>query len=87
MCSHRAEQNILEAIANGASVSVGLVGNIAANLIAFLAVLEFINGTLAWLGNLVNIAGLSFQVLPKRPPSRLRGDQGDRRVGRGNSLH
>nr|XP_056722041.1 sodium/nucleoside cotransporter 1-like [Euleptes europaea] len=58
-----AEQNILEAIGNGASVSVGLVANIAANLIAFLAVLEFINATLAWLGNLVNIAGLSFQLI------------------------
>ncbi|XP_060116187.1 sodium/nucleoside cotransporter 1-like [Heteronotia binoei] len=57
------EQNILEAIGNGASVSVGLVANIAANLISFLAVLEFVNATLAWLGNLVNIAGLSFQLI------------------------
>ncbi|XP_048338003.1 sodium/nucleoside cotransporter 2-like [Sphaerodactylus townsendi] len=57
------EQNILEAISNGAAVSVGLVANIAVNLIAFLAVLEFINATLAWLGNLVNITGLSFQLI------------------------
>ncbi|XP_054858259.1 sodium/nucleoside cotransporter 1-like [Eublepharis macularius] len=58
-----AEQNILEAIGNGASVSIGLVANITANLIAFLAMLEFINATLAWLGNMVNVEGLSFQLI------------------------
>ncbi|NXP08564.1 S28A1 protein, partial [Thinocorus orbignyianus] len=57
------EQNILEAASNGAAASVGLVANIAANLIAFLAVLEFINATLRWLGEMVDIEGLSFQVI------------------------
>ncbi|NXW48230.1 S28A1 protein, partial [Nyctiprogne leucopyga] len=57
------EQNILEAASNGAAASVGLVANIAANLIAFLAVLEFINAALLWLGQMVNIEGLSFQVI------------------------
>ncbi|XP_041878746.1 sodium/nucleoside cotransporter 1 isoform X2 [Corvus kubaryi] len=55
------EQNILEAASNGAAASVGLVANIAANLIAFLAVLEFINATLRWLGEMVDIEGLTFQ--------------------------
>ncbi|NWT45327.1 S28A2 protein, partial [Chroicocephalus maculipennis] len=57
------EQNILEAASNGAAASVGLVANIAANLIAFLAVLEFINAALRWLGEMVDIEGLSFQVI------------------------
>ncbi|KFW10301.1 Sodium/nucleoside cotransporter 2, partial [Eurypyga helias] len=57
------EQNILEAASNGAASSVGLVANIAANLIAFLAVLEFINSALRWFGELVDIKGLSFQVI------------------------
>ncbi|NWW74926.1 S28A2 protein, partial [Climacteris rufus] len=57
------EQNILEAASNGAAASVGLVGNIAANLIAFLAVLEFINAALRWFGEMVDIEGLSFQVI------------------------
>lgn len=69
MCSHREERNVLEAAGNGAAISVGLVANIAVNLIAFLAVLEFINATLAWLGSLVNLPDLSFQVpLTERLP-------------------
>lgn len=42
---------------------MGLVANIAANLIAFLAVLEFINAALLWFGEMVNIKGLSFQMI------------------------
>ncbi|KAL7980272.1 hypothetical protein Chor_000093 [Crotalus horridus] len=57
------EKNILEAAGNGASVSVGLVANIAANLIAFLAVLAFINAALSWLGGMVNLPQLSFQLI------------------------
>ncbi|NXM83936.1 S28A1 protein, partial [Oenanthe oenanthe] len=57
------ERNILEAASNGAAASVGLVANIAANLIAFLAVLEFINAALRWLGDMVDIKDLSFQVI------------------------
>ncbi|XP_044521007.1 sodium/nucleoside cotransporter 1-like [Gracilinanus agilis] len=56
-------QNLLEAVTNGAAISVGVVANIAANLIAFLAILAFINTTLSWLGEMVNIQGLSFQVI------------------------
>ncbi|KYO21461.1 sodium/nucleoside cotransporter 1 [Alligator mississippiensis] len=61
--SNGGEQNILEAASNGASASVGLVANIAANLIAFLAVLEFVNAALSWLGEMVDIKGLSFQLI------------------------
>ncbi|XP_015742964.1 sodium/nucleoside cotransporter 2-like isoform X1 [Python bivittatus] len=57
------EKNILEAAGNGATVSVGLVANIAANLIAFLAVLEFLNSSLSWLGGMVNLPQLSFQLI------------------------
>uniref|UniRef100_A0A9J8ACC9 Sodium/nucleoside cotransporter n=1 Tax=Cyprinus carpio carpio TaxID=630221 RepID=A0A9J8ACC9_CYPCA len=47
------EQNVLEAVSGGASSSIGLVANIAANLIAFLAILAFINATLGWMGVLL----------------------------------
>ncbi|XP_012952696.1 sodium/nucleoside cotransporter 1 [Anas platyrhynchos] len=57
------EQNVLEAASSGAAASVGLVANIAANLIAFLAVLEFINAALLWFGEMVNIKDLSFQMI------------------------
>ncbi|XP_008060278.1 sodium/nucleoside cotransporter 1 isoform X1 [Carlito syrichta] len=56
-------QNLVEAASSGAAISVKVVANIAANLIAFLAVLEFINATLSWLGAMVNIEGLSFQLI------------------------
>lgn len=64
----REERNILEAASNGAATSVGLVANIAANLIAFLAVLEFINAALRWFGEMVDIQGLTFQVPPRADP-------------------
>uniref|UniRef100_A0A669NYI1 Sodium/nucleoside cotransporter n=1 Tax=Phasianus colchicus TaxID=9054 RepID=A0A669NYI1_PHACC len=59
----REERNILEAASNGAAASIGLVANIAANLIAFLAVLEFINAALRWFGEMVEIKDLSFQMI------------------------
>ncbi|KAF7237768.1 Sodium/nucleoside cotransporter 2 [Varanus komodoensis] len=57
------EKNVLEAAGNGAAASVGLVANIAANLIAFLAVLEFIDAALSWLGGMVDLPELSFQLI------------------------
>uniref|UniRef100_A0A8D3BWX6 Solute carrier family 28 member 1 n=1 Tax=Scophthalmus maximus TaxID=52904 RepID=A0A8D3BWX6_SCOMX len=56
------EQNILEAASSGASASIGLVANIAANLIAFLAILAFINEALGWLGGMVGYPSITFQV-------------------------
>lgn len=58
----RDEQNILEAASSGASASIGLVANIAANLIAFLAILGFINQALSWMGGMVGYPSLTFQV-------------------------
>ncbi|XP_028734570.1 sodium/nucleoside cotransporter 2 [Peromyscus leucopus] len=57
------ERNILEAASNGATDAIALVANVAANLIAFLAVLAFVNATLSWLGEMVDIHGLTFQVI------------------------
>uniref|UniRef100_A0A7N9B152 Solute carrier family 28 member 1 n=1 Tax=Mastacembelus armatus TaxID=205130 RepID=A0A7N9B152_9TELE len=54
--------NILEAVSSGASASIGLVANIAANLIAFLAILAFINQALSWLGGMVGYPSVTFQV-------------------------
>ncbi|XP_045142233.1 sodium/nucleoside cotransporter 1 [Echinops telfairi] len=56
-------QNLLEAASSGAAVSIRIVANIAANLIAFLAVLAFINAALSWLGDMVDIQDLSFQLI------------------------
>lgn len=56
-------RNLIEAASSGAAISVRVVANIAANLIAFLAVLDFINAALSWLGSLVDVQGLSFQLI------------------------
>lgn len=52
----------MEAVSSGASASIGLVANIAANLIAFLAILGFINSALKWLGGMVGYPDVTFQV-------------------------
>ncbi|XP_068596015.1 sodium/nucleoside cotransporter 1 [Brachionichthys hirsutus] len=57
------ERNILEAASSGASASIGLVANIAANLIAFLAILGFINSALSWLGSMVGYPEITFQLI------------------------
>uniref|UniRef100_A0A3B4C2V2 Sodium/nucleoside cotransporter n=1 Tax=Pygocentrus nattereri TaxID=42514 RepID=A0A3B4C2V2_PYGNA len=56
------EKNILEAASAGASTSIGLVANIGANLIAFLAILDFINAALRWLGGMVGYPEITFEV-------------------------
>ncbi|XP_046890105.1 sodium/nucleoside cotransporter 1 [Hypomesus transpacificus] len=57
------EQNVLEAASSGASASIGLVANIAVNLIAFLAILAFINSALGWLGGMVGYPTLTFEEI------------------------
>jgi pyrimidine nucleoside transport protein len=54
--------NIIEAASAGAGASVKLVANIAANLIAFIALLEFLNTFLSWMGDRVGVEDLTFQV-------------------------
>lgn len=57
------EGNILEAASNGASVAIGQCANIAANLIAFLAILDFINNALSWFGGMVGFPALTFELI------------------------
>ncbi|XP_064613628.1 solute carrier family 28 member 3-like isoform X2 [Liolophura sinensis] len=57
------ERNVLEAAASGASSAIMLVANVAANLIAFLAMLAFVNAMLGWFGSMVDHPELSFQLI------------------------
>lgn len=61
------ERNIIEAASKGASQSISLIANIAVNLIAFIALIEFLNQTLIWFGNRIGLEKpgdeLSFQFL------------------------
>ncbi|XP_006875948.1 PREDICTED: solute carrier family 28 member 3-like [Chrysochloris asiatica] len=56
-------RNLLEAASQGASSSISLVANIAANLIAFLALLSFLNSALSWFGNMFDYPQLSFEII------------------------
>ena len=56
------EKNVLEAAATGVSESLPLVANIAANLIAFLAMLAFVNAVASWFGSMVGHPEWTFQV-------------------------
>jgi len=55
--------NFIEAAAAGASNAIALVANIAANLMAFWALLQFVNSTLTWFGQRVGVERLTYQVL------------------------
>ncbi|XP_059153027.1 solute carrier family 28 member 3-like [Physella acuta] len=57
------EKNLIEAASNGASMSVKVVANIAVNLIAFVALLHFVNASLTWFGDRVGVENLTFQLV------------------------
>lgn len=54
---------MLEAASQGASCAVGLVANIVVNLIAFLALLAFLDSAVSWLGGMLDCPQLNFTVL------------------------
>ncbi|XP_062062793.1 solute carrier family 28 member 3 [Lepus europaeus] len=56
-------RNLLEAATQGASSSITLVANITVNLIAFLALLSFVNSALSWFGNMFDYPQLSFELI------------------------
>ncbi|GFS19200.1 sodium/nucleoside cotransporter [Elysia marginata] len=55
--------NVIEAAAAGASTAISLVANVAANLIAFVALLYFFNSIVAWFGAFVCLPDLSFEII------------------------
>lgn len=67
---HRQERNLLDAASNGALPSLKIVGAIAANLIAFMSMLAFINATLAWFGDRAGVENLTFELYIIGTPGR-----------------
>lgn len=59
-CTTR-ERNALEAAGNGASQAIKICSNIAANLIAFLAFIQFLNTCCMWLGSCIDCDFISFE--------------------------
>ena len=57
------EKNIFEAIAVGASMSIGLVASIVVMLIAFISFLACADAILGWLGSMVGVPQFSFEYI------------------------
>src|SRR5690606_19905261 len=56
-----AESSVIEAAANGAGQGVQLAINVAAMLMAFIALVALLNAGLGWVGGMVGLDGLSLQ--------------------------
>jgi CNT family concentrative nucleoside transporter len=55
--------NVVDAAATGASDGLKLAVNVAAMLLAFIALIAMLNGILSGIGNFLGIPGLSFELL------------------------
>jgi len=55
-------QNLVEAASNGAIAAIKVVSSVAANLIAILGLIAFLNKVLYYLGSCVGVPELSFKV-------------------------
>ena len=54
--------NLVEAASSGAISAIKVVSSVAANLIAILGLINFLNAALSYLGGCVGVPQLSFQV-------------------------
>ena len=59
----RTAANGIDAAATGAIEGLKLVGNIAAMLIAFLALVALVNAVLGWFGSLIGVSQLSLELI------------------------
>jgi len=63
LCVLRPAQNLVEAASNGAIDAIKIVSSVAANLIAILGLITFLNEALSYLGGCVGVPDLSFKVI------------------------
>lgn len=59
----REEKNIFEAAAVGAAMSIGPIANITVMMMAFVSLVSLLNAILSWLGSMVALPELSFEVI------------------------
>ena len=55
-------RNVVEAASNGAIAAIKVIASVAANLIAIMGLIAFLNATLSYLGARVGFDGFNFQV-------------------------
>jgi CNT family concentrative nucleoside transporter len=59
----KTEKSVIEAAANGALTGLQLALNVAAMLMAFIALIALLNALLGWAGGLVGLDGLSIELV------------------------
>lgn len=57
------EHNIIQAASNGAIAAVKVVASVAANLIAIIGLIEFLNNVLKYFGEMVGVEDFSFETI------------------------
>ena len=55
--------NVVEAAADGAAIGLKLAANIAAMLLAFIALISLANGLLSWVGGIVGFEGITLELI------------------------
>jgi CNT family concentrative nucleoside transporter len=55
--------NVIEAAADGAATGLKLAANVAAMLLAFIALISLANGLLGWIGGLVGFGGITLELI------------------------
>jgi len=59
----KSSQNIIEAVATGASEGLKLAANVAAMLLAFIALIAMLNALLGWFGSLFGFKNFTFELV------------------------
>jgi pyrimidine nucleoside transport protein len=59
---HRPARNVVEAASNGAISAIKVVSSVAANLIALLGLIAFLDAALLHVGDTIGVHDLSFKV-------------------------
>lgn len=59
----RTDTSILDAASNGASIAIEIVLGIAANIVAFVAFVAFLNSLVSWIFILIGYEGITFEWL------------------------
>ncbi len=55
--------NVIEAAADGAATGLKLAANIAAMLLAFIALISLANGLLSWMGDIIGFEGVTLELI------------------------
>lgn len=87
--SEKINSNVIDAAAHGAGEGLHLALNVGAMLIAFIAIIAFLNAAIGWIGGLVGFPGLSLSWILGRlfaPLVYVMGVPGSDAVAAGNLL-